>query len=58
VRSLIFQALTEPNRLVLAPRAEADIGFGPVEDIGGRGLGVTDQQETSFLQGLAPGEEK
>ena len=50
---MIFQALTEPHGLVLA-RAEADIGFGPVEDIGGRGLGVTDQQETSFLQGLAP----
>ena len=56
--SLVFQSLSKSQGLVLAPCAEADIRFGPVEDIGGRGLGMTDQQEASFLQGLAPGEEK
>ncbi len=58
MRSPAFQRLGKPPGLMLAPRAEANIRFGPVEYIGCRGLGMTDQQETSFLQGLAPGEKK
>src|SRR5206468_226048 len=49
-----FQVFGEQSCLALAPFAQADVRFGPVEDIRGRGLGVAYQQQSSFLQRLAP----
>ena len=41
--ALGFQAFGKPLGLVLAPGTQADIGFGAVENVGGRCLGMTDQ---------------
>jgi hypothetical protein len=49
------QPIAPEDRLAFPPGAQADVGLRAVEDVGGGGLGVSDQKEAGFLQRLAPG---